>query len=1254
MVVQYYCHLVTLPSNEKRVADDVKANAVWIDLTDGKATRGGSQPKRPKPQYVVFALAPDPTICAKFRSRNENFTMLKLETLDISGFKSFVDPVDLAFSGRISAIVGPNGCGKSNVADAITWVLGERSAKALRADTMGDVIFAGAAGRKPLGMAEVSLELSTDSSFPFSEEGRLTIGRRVYRSGESTFLINGKTGRLKDIKDLLSGTGLGLRAYSVIEQGKIDLILSGKPQERRRLLEEAAGVTKYRNRRHLTQLKLEETVSNLNRLDDIVGEVERSIRSLKRQAGAARRFKERRQNFRDLLQATLLSRAAGMRSTLQRVSTELATVQDSTASLAGQLGEREAHIASLRETSDQQGQTVSEHHRQEAELAAKIQGRQEFLQGAQRTIREIEERIASNQELAKRTRIEIEGMALRSTDLQSVQTETAAARIAAEQELTATDDLFSGAEELVIQEQASLEERRAALLEAFGGLTGERNRLHQQTTEKEKGQFRLRRVVEERDGKKDLLKNIESELTHSSDRVAKLRQTEQQARDQLDTETGKRAKLEAKAETLRNRRNQLEQQLSRLTAALEFLTEASQEQAARRARLERRLEESGIDNPVFLQDQIRAKDGWERAVDFFLDRISGALVSSDGSEDDLAAVLGSGEGSSTVLVRSDAVIGPNKRTSQEIKDTAILSPLAEALGLDPALGSTLPPAYLVKSWADARRLAESHPEAAFLCQDGRWIQGRLLRVLGEKAQPGSIARENERKSLETEQPRVRVQIEDLDRDLSELDSELTQNTQQVETLRSDLERAQREAAIAATKEEEAVATKTRLSSELRGLDNEKSEIEREIQRLDQSIEEHQIRVDDLSQRHGEHESSFDQQQKNLDQARERRENSRASGATRRGSLEVVLERLGANQRELERLGQDQTAAETRITSWNSEVDRLQQRKLDLIQEVESVTAKLQQALEAKTELESKGITLREGWEQSRQTLTNIDREVGTDRTRLETERNTLTELRVQQAGLQEKLEHVGADYREHFDDPLPNQVVADERPLEQLEANLEAARGVLERMGPVNELAAEELDEHGERYEFLTVQRTDVLESVESLRATIAEIDATSSERFLKTFTAVNQHFSSTFEELFAGGEAEMRLLDEDNVLESGIEIVARPPGKRLQNLMLMSGGEKALTALALLFALFRHTPSPFCVLDEVDAPLDDINCLRFVDMLRRMAKETQFIIITHNKLTMEAASTLYGVTMAERGVSKVVSVELDEIDAGITAAASA
>jgi chromosome segregation protein len=353
--------------------------------------------------------------------------MFKLDHLEISGFKSFVDPVSVKFTGNMNSIVGPNGCGKSNVADAVTWVLGERSAKSLRAELMQDVIFNGSQSRKPLGMAEVTLTLQADSSIEQAEDGVLVIGRRVYRSGESTYMINGKTVRLKEIKDLLMGTGLGIRAYSVIEQGKIDAILSGKPQERRKLLEEAAGITKYKQRKNIAEIKLEEASSNLSRIDDIVSEVERSLRSLKRQANSARRYGERKARHDDLLQKVLLKRWSELLTRLGELEGRIGTDAASEAELTAELHRAEAELATQRGHVDTLAEDFSQVRDREAGLVALIEGKQEFIKGSRQLLSELSERVESGEGVAEHRRDEIKRLAEAREGFESLRLSTSSA-----------------------------------------------------------------------------------------------------------------------------------------------------------------------------------------------------------------------------------------------------------------------------------------------------------------------------------------------------------------------------------------------------------------------------------------------------------------------------------------------------------------------------------------------------------------------------------------------------------------------------------------------------------------------------------------------------------------------------------------------------------------------------------------------------------------------------------------------------------
>jgi chromosome segregation protein len=445
----------------------------------------------------------------------------------------------------------------------------------------------------------------------------------------------------------------------------------------------------------------------------------------------------------------------------------------------------------------------------------------------------------------------------------------------------------------------------------------------------------------------------------------------------------------------------------------------------------------------------------------------------------------------------------------------------------------------------------------------------------------------------------------------------------------------------------------RLTVEHETLATERDEIERELERVGARERSLGADLERATARHRDLEAAFDAAQGRLDEERRRREAVNAEGAGRRGRLELLAERLRATAEEAARLARrrDELAAQSR--AWREESARLAGRRDELVAAIAAGEREVQVALEDGAAAGAQLVASQQDIEGRREAVRRLEEDVQDRRNARDAVRGHLGDLRIREATLRQEGEHIAAAYGEEFREPLSEAVAGaaadapDAAELPAIEADLARCKQSIEQLGPVNVLAADEYSEQEERHRFLTAQRADVVRSIDSLKATIREINATSSERFVATFRTVNEQFRTIFAELFRGGEAEMRLLDEDDVLESGIEIVARPPGKRLQNLMLLSGGEKALTAIALLFALFRAKPSPFCILDEVDAPLDDVNTLRFVDLLTKMARDTQFIVITHNKLTMEAAARLYGVTMQERGVSTLVAVTLAAVQPG-------
>jgi chromosome segregation protein len=1165
--------------------------------------------------------------------------MLKLHRLEISGFKSFVDPTGLQFAGGVTAIVGPNGCGKSNISDSITWALGEQSAKSLRGDSMEDVIFNGSESRKPLGLADVTLTLLTDTGFAGAEDGTLTLSRRVFRTGESQYRLNGRVVRLKDFRDLLMDTGLGIRAYSVIEQGKIGMILSGKPQERRRLLEEAAGITRYKARKRVAEVKLEEATANLLRLHDIVAEVERNLRSLKRQAGNARRFQEKQSEVRELLRAVLDGRWSEQHRRLEALRLELEALVSEDAALAAALHGEEARLAAGRETLDALQQTLAERQRALADLGAAIEGRQEFLKGARQTLVQIEERASRGAALDERREQEaaehaaaLTGLAKRRAALDAEHDEARSA--------VAEDDLaIAAAEGAARDADVRLEASRSQLAAALGELTAQRNRLHREQLESEKGSAQQKHLGEQLSLWSTQIDESVVALESARARATELGMRGAEHAAHLEQTVAAQQEREARLAELGAKRRQLEDELAAARQRREFLADLRAAHAERRATLRAGLAAIGLDDPAFLGDRLAAPAGWERTLDLYLGELADAVLLTAG-EDGLA-LAGQLSRSRTAGVLLRPIAGGAHAAPG---DPAIVSTLAEALHIPPALAAALPPAYLVHSPADAARLAQDHPGVAFLSRDRVWAQGGALHVAGEQLQPGLLARESEAAALDSRLPAIESALGDLQQRLATLAAERDAAALDIAGWRAELEALRKEAAVAQARLDDASGRHRRLSIEHETLSTERQEVERELARVADRARAAQLDLERAEARHRELETAHAEAQRRAEDARSRRETLRTAGAGRRGRLDLLAERLQAHDAEAARLARQAEEARRQMAAWGEESADLGRRRGELEQAMARAEEELQAALERRAALEEESAGDLERVEGRRQDLRLLDEAIQARRAGRDELRGRIENLRVAQAGVRQDAEHVAAQFQEEFHQAPAAEPGAPPENLAELEGDLHRCREAVERLGPVNVLAAEEYREQEERHAFLTTQRADVQTSVESLRNTIREINQTSSERFKHTFAEVNASFARTFTDLFRGGEAEMRLLDEEDVLESGIEIVARPPGKRLQNIMLLSGGEKALTAIALLFALFRTKPSPFCILDEVDAPLDDVNTLRFVEMLREMSRETQFLVITHNKLTMEVASTLYGVTMEERGVSKLISVQLEDV----------
>ncbi|HVS66401.1 MAG TPA: AAA family ATPase [Thermoanaerobaculia bacterium] len=1355
--------------------------------------------------------------------------MLKLQRLEISGFKSFPDPVSTEFATGITAIVGPNGCGKSNLSEAITWVLGEQSAKSLRGGRMEDVIFSGSDRRKPLGMAEVSLTLATDEPLEESVDGRITIGRRVFRSGESLYRLNDKVVRLKDVKDLLMDTGLGIRAYSVIGQGQIGQVLSTKPLERRKLIEEAAGVTRYRQRKRLAELKLEEATANRMRLDDIIAEVERALRSLKRQSSAARRYKKRQREKRDVLRRVLVARYARLRTDLDRIERELAAAGDRDAAAVAGLSTAEAELASIRHQLDRLTGELAVHNRRSGELDARIEGRQQLVRGSRRTLEEIAERLENGAQLAAQRERERESYVLALEAITGRRDQLAGERDQVAAAVTEGEARILEAEERLRVTEAAVESARSELMASLGRIQTLQSKLHRTQIDQEKAHYRESRLAQEREAKEREIAEAAHELEAASTRVGAL---EDGIAESAELHAGHRRELdtllrrEAEANKARQELREEQTELTHRRALLEELAAAEEE---RRSSLRDALAEVGIDDAPFLDEIAAAPEGWEDGVDLFLEHLGDAIV-TPADEDPLmlARAIAAAGIEGTVLAPAEATgagapadlyaraqrpkrpsrtpqrpvapapapaaasepppprgllrriaerLGLARRPAAPEQLSLIdraeereparepapepppeepaaeprppgLERLADRLGLPAELAAALPPAYLVESPEEAQRLAAGFPGVAFVTRQRFWALGGALRVQGGEVRPGTLGRTRELDEIEEALPRIETGIESLADDLEGLVAARTERARDANQLENRLAELRQQHAVAQARRQDTVNRRERLDAELQAMAGEQREIAEELERCGALQAELQQELEGCEREHRELETRFDAAESELAQTRQRREAVRTEGASRKGQLHLLIERYEAQEHENRRLAEQQETVERALAQWRIDRARLEEKRVELEATISTAEEELRAALEAQG---AAGLERRATEEQlgaRRTAVHQAEARVAEARAGREATREALESLRIERAGSDREAQHALAAYRAEFKEDLPveripglapvvaprfgataheepraerpskpraerpskhgaerpskhgaerppdqaaaateggivllwnanralppvpaavmepedardadedappraaepdpfSEIAYDIESLDQLEERLADLEAQLERLGPVNLLAADELDEQEERHRFLVEQRADVQQSIESLRRTIREINQTSHARFTETFAVVNENFARTFARLFRGGEASMRLLDEEDPLESGIEIVARPPGKRLQNIQLLSGGEKALTAIALLFALFQAKPSPFCILDEVDAPLDDANVLRFIDLLEEMSAETQFLVVTHNKLTMLAASSLYGVTMQEKGVTTLVGVEVDDL----------
>ena len=1277
--------------------------------------------------------------------------MLKLRKVEIVGFKSFCERTVVTFSGTgTTCIVGPNGCGKSNVVDAISWVLGEQSHKSLRAERMADCIFNGTTKRPPMGLAEVTITMedaelaeaarfvleggdvdapdsttpadlsiapitggdaTTSSGFtteilsldpspaeaqdpagaehdaPQTEEtsaiepeflkgkrrkksadklalatkpGEVVVSRRLYRSGQSEYLINGRVARLRDIQEMFMGVGLGPDSYAIIEQGRIGLILSTKPMERRAIIEEAAGVTKFKTKKRLSEAKLESSKLNLARVNDIVVEVEKQLGSLKRQAAKARRYSEIRDQMRGIVRQMLAGKARELDAAADRIAKNLAEVTSAEAQYATDIQQQEAEH-------DRLNQRIYE-------LDAELRQNQNVLNLTTLEVDRTENRIAFNRQ---RT----DELAGRNTQIGTEIAQAAAlaaeweSRNLAQQEAVVSLRTDSGAltsrvEELaahaqaraaeIVQSEARIEALRRAASETSESLLrlhGEQKQAEEALVHQSEALRRYEATEHEVLESSLKVRDDAESAAHDFEAASNQFNTLKQAATQLQA---KLAELRTQRETATKQADALRDALSGVRARHSTLNQILNDRSYTADAVQKLFaanERGGGKNfraVGVLADYAEVEEQHEAAVEQYLrDELEYVVVETfDHARAGVSMLRDEVGGRATFFVDSlrnlrlddyEPII-PFRAEEGIVSRLDKLVEFRDPLG--PAAKQFLPrlrAAYLTDSAAAAEKLARENSQYAFITPDGTCYQGRMV-TGGRADEAGPLGMKRELRALDAEVAHLENDMAAHQAALEAIAAEQAAAEQSLEETTTRQREAEREVISATHRHKQTQSDLARLGLELTVCQNELTRVRREA-------EDARLRAERAKNLHAatatsraEAEAESVRLAENLAQLRNSAQSEQDDLAAGRADLAALNERLAAAEAQSARLAEERAELDRRESALRQQALSISDETLALAKQNEELAQQLEGLRGEKLRLEVRQRELEIEWESGRTRVTQME-----DHLRLG--RQTLSELREQRSHAEVERAKNDSD-RAHLRETCmaevnaqPEDLIATESAFmsgEELVAAENSYREMKQRidsMGPVNMMALEEFNECEQRFTFLTRERDDLLQSIADTQQAIAELDLVSREKFEQAFNAINANFSTAFHTIFGGGMAEMRLTELDSSGDAGIDIVASPPGKRLQNVLLLSGGEKAMTALALLIAIFRYQPSPFCILDEVDAPLDEANVGRFTRLIGEMSGQTQFIVVTHNRKTMEMSTVLYGVTMQEPGVSKLVSV---------------
>jgi chromosome segregation protein len=1159
---------------------------------------------------------------------------MRLKSIKLAGFKSFVDPTTVNFPSNLSAVVGPNGCGKSNIIDAVRWVMGESSAKNLRGEAMTDVIFNGSNTRKPVGQASIELVFDNSDGKITGEYARyaeISVKRKVTRDGQNLYYLNGNKCRRRDITDIFLGTGLGPRSYAIIEQGMISRLIEAKPEDLRVYVEEAAGISKYKERRRDTENRMQRTKENLERLTDIREELERQIARLERQAQAAEKYKEFKQSERELkarLQAmryrTLRTEADQKQLLIRDLELKVEAVvtqqvhQDSTIEI-----QRTRHLELGDTFNEVQGrfyavgadiarieQTIQ--HIQERERQLKTD-----LEQTQRDCAEAEEHLAQDLHKAEGWQAELLEIEPELELLNEAEGSSSDTLQAAEDAMQVWQQEWDTFNQRAAQprQQAEVQQSRIQYLE----------QVQQRLLE------RTRKLEDEKQGLvvgdvEDQINELEQELAELVLSLEGKQEQSQAAAEQVQALRERERELSAELDDWRGRH-----QLARgRQASLEALQQAALGRGKNQSN--QWLESAGLAGNPRLADRIKVTTGWEKAVETILAQTLQAVVLDADFNQAANGLAGLEAGNLTLLDGTFAAQAAPESLAEVVSGapeaTALLAGIYRAETLDEAL--------------QQRGKLQTHE--SIVTRDGIWVGPNWVRVTRDQdASAGVIERRQQLEQLDTDIAEQQKRIESLTAALQECKQNLAETEKTREQARSEadgLVRRQgdlrsRLSAMTA-KVEQVLESRRRATAEIA---EAREQIQLEAENLAEARAQLQEAIDAMEQDTQAREqllSRRDELRSQLDQARQkaRHDKDRAHElAMRFQSVRTQLQAVNQGIQRLREQMQRMTDRRAKLEeSLQESREPVENYKLELEDKLAQRIKVEEELLQARRNLEEVESVLRDAEKQRQQ----VEHSLQDIRGQLERERLSAQTLEVQAQGLHEQLKE------EDFDLDAVLATIPEDLTESAANEELTAISARISRLGPINLAAIDEYKTESERKQYLDAQNQDLQEALETLENAIRKIDRETRTRFKETFDQINSGLQELFPKVFGGGHAYLELTGED-MLDTGIAIMARPPGKKNSTIHLLSGGEKALTAIALVFSIFRLNPAPFCMLDEVDAPLDDANVGRYARMVEEMSSQVQFIYITHNKIAMEMAHQLMGVTMHEPGVSRIVTVDVEE-----------